>query len=600
MAYFPIKLKSQPRQGSVTSLFAKKGVNLRDAPQLLDPDFAQKITNYIITSDGGLIRRGGLEELNDLTGSEGITMAEEFTSNIWFIGYKDKIVAYNKSLDTFTTVKTYTVSSTYSGDRYGDYFFVSNNNDYLVRISQVLAFDAQTANFTVGKILTGATSGATAVILEQTDAGATGTLTLGSIRGTFLDNEIITDNNGTPGSATVNGVLTYTPTDMTSAPIGAIVRANSGRLHIGRLKTDETGVAYSSKDTGSNPPFNGVWTVGSNATDPGLVYYRNAGKVNDLVFLGANVVVLSDQGKWAFTITVIDSGGALKKDDQVIIDRTDLGGSKGVVTPKGIFYVNEGGLWQITSLGQPNIPFSEQEGIKTELLGSKFFADVNFDNADIVYSPQYQCVFVTCAKDSEVNNYVIGYNLEFGSLFNFSGWNLNRFLYSFSENKIFGFGANTNKIFECFSGWDDNGNEVWYEYRQELKCGDLETRQILFSQYIQGILSVSSSINIQFDIYDVTGQFVPAKLILNWTANNSVSSVDGYGSAAWALSAWGGDTDLGDIVESFAGGKFKIANFQRIILDINGHDKLPHALTWVKLGAQPKAQLRRRNLTNIT
>jgi hypothetical protein len=68
-----------------------------------------------------------------------------------------------------------------------------------------LAYNTQTANYTVGAILTGATSGSKAVILADTDAGATGTLTLGSISGyssTFTLAEIIADNNGTPGSAT--------------------------------------------------------------------------------------------------------------------------------------------------------------------------------------------------------------------------------------------------------------------------------------------------------------------------------------------------------------------------------------------------------------
>lgn len=66
-----------------------------------------------------------------------------------------------------------------------------------------LAYDGQTANFTVGDTITGATSGATAVIVADADSGTTGTLSLGSINGAFLNDEIITGNSG--GSATVNG-----------------------------------------------------------------------------------------------------------------------------------------------------------------------------------------------------------------------------------------------------------------------------------------------------------------------------------------------------------------------------------------------------------
>jgi hypothetical protein len=73
------------------------------------------------------------------------------------------------------------------------------------RPGAALAYEAQTGNFTVGNVVTGATSGASARITADTDGGATGTLTLQDITGTFVDNEIITDGAG--GSATVNGSI---------------------------------------------------------------------------------------------------------------------------------------------------------------------------------------------------------------------------------------------------------------------------------------------------------------------------------------------------------------------------------------------------------
>ncbi len=77
------------------------------------------------------------------------------------------------------------------------------------RPGSTLAYDTQTANFTAGTILTGASSGAKARIQDDTDGGATGTLVLIDIEGEFVDNEIITDDNGTPGSAKVNGALVH-------------------------------------------------------------------------------------------------------------------------------------------------------------------------------------------------------------------------------------------------------------------------------------------------------------------------------------------------------------------------------------------------------
>jgi hypothetical protein len=76
------------------------------------------------------------------------------------------------------------------------------------RPGSTLAYDTQTANFTAGATLTGQSSGAKARIQFDSDSGTTGTLTLTDILGSFLDNEIITDDSGTPGSAMVNGTLT--------------------------------------------------------------------------------------------------------------------------------------------------------------------------------------------------------------------------------------------------------------------------------------------------------------------------------------------------------------------------------------------------------
>lgn len=73
-------------------------------------------------------------------------------------------------------------------------------------------YDAQSANFTVGKLLTGATSGATAVILADSDSGAAGTLTLKILSGSFQDDEAITDD--ATGAAVANGTLSFTWTEI--------------------------------------------------------------------------------------------------------------------------------------------------------------------------------------------------------------------------------------------------------------------------------------------------------------------------------------------------------------------------------------------------
>lgn len=89
-----------------------------------------------------------------------------------------------------------------------------NANEYgLYHIAQfahrpvaTLAYDGQTANFTAGDIITGGTSGATALAVADSDSGASGTLSLAEVSGTFQNNETIT--GAISGSALVNGTIT--------------------------------------------------------------------------------------------------------------------------------------------------------------------------------------------------------------------------------------------------------------------------------------------------------------------------------------------------------------------------------------------------------
>jgi len=77
-----------------------------------------------------------------------------------------------------------------------------------------LAYDGQTAAFTVGKTLTGATSGFTAIILRVEDLGGNaGVLHLinADLNKLPQDNEALSDNHTSPGAAVANGTLKNPP-----------------------------------------------------------------------------------------------------------------------------------------------------------------------------------------------------------------------------------------------------------------------------------------------------------------------------------------------------------------------------------------------------
>ena len=78
---------------------------------------------------------------------------------------------------------------------------ITNGSGIEVSHQLSLPYDAQTVNYTLGLVVTGAVSGAFGTIIVDTDAGGTGTLILELVTGVFEDDELLTDSGS--GSATV-------------------------------------------------------------------------------------------------------------------------------------------------------------------------------------------------------------------------------------------------------------------------------------------------------------------------------------------------------------------------------------------------------------
>ena len=111
--------------------------------------------------------------------------------------------AWSLTLDAGERVSLYAhvIANSMNSDASGEYI----RHISAKRAPATLAYDAQTANFTLGSTLTGGTSGATALIVGDSDVGATGTLSLRLIKKAYQNNETITDGSG--GSALANGTL---------------------------------------------------------------------------------------------------------------------------------------------------------------------------------------------------------------------------------------------------------------------------------------------------------------------------------------------------------------------------------------------------------
>lgn len=527
MPYSRIRVKpSNQKHTKAVSLMAKSGLNLRDLPQLMSPEFALLNENYFVTTDGGLIKRGGLVELITVAGNKSVTMFEEW-KGYYIFAYETTVAAYNPATDTVTNIKTdWNTNARFSGAPYDDYFFVGNTGNKIHYVTEA--------------------------------AGV------------------------------------FSITEIAAAPFSGVIEAIGPRLYAG-VGTD---VYYCEVDDGTNPPFTD-WTIAADSTAGGKVSFRNAGTVRAICGLGDIIVAFGDTGKYAFRITVQNDGaGNVVKVEDVVIDRVDMGGASGaIVTPKGLFYVNESGLWQLISLGQPNIPYSEQEGLTSVLLGTRYFDNISLDDCDIVYYARFSTILVTCAKQSVKNNHVIAYNTENKSFSVFKNWNINRWMTVDAE--IYGASSVKTTLYQCFVGHSDDGIDIATNFLQELKCGDLWTRQMLYGAYIQGFLHPLTEAIVSFDIYNVRGELEENKLSFRWTAGYNVNDLDGWGQAEWGRSAWGGDADESGTLDSFAGMHKFIRNFQRIRIRITEGSQLPHEITWASLDARPKAEIRRRNLEYI-
>lgn len=119
------------------------------------------------------------------------------------------------------------------------------------RPGATLNYDTQTGNYTKGRTLTGATSGATATLQFDADSGTTGTLTLVDVVGTFVDNEIITDGAG--GSAMTNGTQSLSDVLISSGPIDLFT-------------PDETNAAWAATFVANGPEIELRVTGASSAT----------------------------------------------------------------------------------------------------------------------------------------------------------------------------------------------------------------------------------------------------------------------------------------------------------------------------------------------
>ena len=593
--YQPMKGQYGGVSQSMT-MMARKGMNEEVFSPFQGPEFADLIVNYFVDADGSLIKRKGQQKQAEVASISGFDFIEGWLGKL-VVGYENTVAIYDPVAETFTTVKGDFSAGKITGKPYGNYFFV-NSPDGVWRISLTLAYDAQTANFTADKVLTGKTSGAQATILEDDDSGTTGTLTLSKnfTSTAFADNEIITDT--VTGSATVNGTLTYAIEEVTAAPKGSIMEIIGPRMFIGALESDGTAVQFSDLDDGTNPPFN-TWSIGTGTTNGGLITNKTAGDVTGIDSVAQFFVIWYENGKAAYYFNTIEESGSLKRVDVLQMDRRDMGGSgPSLGTPKGLFYVNEGGLYSLVGIGQPNVPYSDQEMQASAVLGPEYFEDIDFSNGSMLYDPVTETLFITCARNSDVNNLVLAYNFKNQAFSEIRGWSLADFHNTGST--FYGVSSVNGELYTLFDGSDDDGFNISTDFIQEIKLGSLTNRNDILKLYGNAQLWSSSDVTVSIGTFDREGAYTDAEASFNWVGGSDDDSYEEYGSAAFGGAAWGGGYAVTGSVNSFNGCSPMIRNVQRAKLRVQSNDSSPHVINFFQIQTRTKAPFRRREMTRTT
>ena len=152
-----------------------------------------------------------------------------------------------------------------------------------------------------------------------------------------------------------------------------------------------------------------------------------------------------------------------------------------------------------------------------------------------------------------------------------------------------------NTVWQLFVNDDDEGVDIWTEFKQEITVGQPWTRKEMLGQYFQGQLSQSSTLRVDFDIYDIDGVLVEDKLSLQWTPSAGLVTASEHGSTPWG-GPFGGDVDPTGVIDSWAGFRGRIANFQRLQIDITEHSQVNHVINWFSLQTKEKVPIRIRNM----
>lgn len=527
--------------------------NLQAAPL----DACQRMDNFFPTAQGGILRKGSRKHATLDAGAVRMFRFAFGSDTALFSSTASAIYEIESPADE-DTAETPIISRLGSGDwsttqfgNSGGVFMVAvNGTDYAwywdgteaqpIADEDIhdLAYDALTGEFTVNQTVTGGTSGASAkIIAVHPTSDTAGTLKVGTITGTFQNNEALTDSltgaatsdipSGTSTASTVaiTGINTYELSQIWSHKSRLFfIERNSLKAHY--LPVDSIGGAVSSLNLapifrkGGNLLFGATWSMDSgDGLDDKCVFVTDEGEV--AVYGGTNP---SSASTWALE-GVYELGNPIDKHAHF-----RLGGEVMIVTDDGIFPLSQAVFTAYEQLFDRALTRPIEDEWRLTV--------ANRSSADPVTATIWQSQgFLLVSTPEKVGSLNASYvcNTRYGTWSRYIGWNVDC---ATEHNDKFYFADENGSVYQGEVGGEDAGSA--YTGHIVPKFSDLGTPgKKVVSQIGLLCRSTATVTYAATALKDYENRTLPTPQA---TAVDDSASV--WGTAEWGTAIWGSDETL--------------------------------------------------------
>lgn len=322
--------------------------------------------------------------------------------------------------------------------------------------------------------------------------------------------------------------------------------------------------------------------------DPGVIRNERLGAVKKIGVQDQYLFILYENAINAYHFEAKNADGdglaqLVVKD----FESTVLRGISGIGFDKGFVYTHEDGI-SILNVVQGD----KDEFRLSDILGEERMNDLDFSKSKVFYDGQYR-VLITCATAAGSNNLVLVYDLRFNIWTTIPDWSITDF--TLVGNEIYAIDILGN-IIKLFDGFDDGGKVINYRilYKEE-DFGDINTLKNLEFLRLDGSLSPSSSLSINYNIWGIDGSYSKDSAKFKITGIAHGDGLQGVGKNPV------GKTTYEDIIKSSKqyDVPVRISKIRKAQVEINSSDDVPHVIKSVGTEYTIGRSIYQNNITRI-